>query len=269
MSGRQHSVELDVLQPPLRAAELIPLVVLAFLCGVLGWLVWEPLGVFLGVLPPAVVFGFAYQDSRKSAPPGLPAPDSTTPLALDGRVDLTASLRAANVFSAESSETPSLSEQFRSKWRTNMVEMDDREHDVDALADLLGVSHSRVELVWDERGLVARLDDGEIGRWTSRAAFVADLTAVTTFRRQYPAWWRLSTPDRNRVLGALRLSLQQCPTCDGDVFVEKVRTNGTTYRVTATCRGCDAELFDAEMSGSDSGVSETEPNRGPAQNPSS
>ncbi|WP_396612383.1 hypothetical protein ACH9L7_03645 [Haloferax sp. S1W] len=269
MSGRQDSVGLVALQPPLRAVDLVPLVVLAFLCGVLGWVVWEPLGVFLGILPPAVVFGFAYYDSRRTVPPGLPEPKPTPPLALDGRVDLTTSLRAAGVFTAESSETASLSERFRSEWRTHIVEMGPRDHDVDALADLLGVSASRVELDWDEHGLVARLDGGDIGRWVSRAAFVADLTAVTTFRRQYPAWWRLSTSDRNRVLGALRLSLRACPTCDGRVEVEKVRTDDEKYRVTAACRGCDAELFDATVSGSTHDESATEPSRGTAQNQSS
>ncbi|POG56601.1 hypothetical protein [Haloferax marisrubri] len=247
---------------------MFPLLLLTFVCGTLGWLVWVPYGVFLGVLPPVVVFGVAFVElsSTSSSPPMLPSARPSPPLSLDGRVDLTAALHGAGVFATDADDSLSLSPQFADDWRTRMLETEGRSRDREALAGLLGVDPDRVEMGWNERGLFARLDRGTVGQWASRAAFVADLTAVATFRRYYPEWWRLSTADRNRVLGALRLCLRTCPTCDGAVTVETEQVgsserDGTKRRVSATCRGCDASLFDgvveqsaAEQSGSDEGA---------------
>lgn len=255
MTGQRISLDLETNQPLLGSPIALPLLFLTVVCGTLGWLVWTPYGVVFGVLPPAVVFGFALAELRGTSLPTLPpAPPSS--VSLDGDVDLVSDLNAAGVFTEGDSDSLALSDQFASEWRRRMVEMRGREYDQSALAGLLGVDHTRVEMGWDEQGLFAKLDGGNIGRWMSRAAFVADLTAVMTFRRHYPEWWRLSTADRNRVLGALRLSLRRCPTCDGTVEVdtERVSDEETTKRhVTVTCLACNAELFDAV-------VDETTPN---------
>jgi hypothetical protein len=251
MSGRRISLDLEMYQPPLGSPIVFPLIFLTFTCGTLGWLVWAPYGVVFGILPPALVFGFAATELKTATPPKLPPAKQSSSLALDGRTDLISDLYAAGVLTDGEGGKVALSEQFAGDWRTQMVEMDGRERDQDVLTELLSVDESRVEMGWDEKGLFARLDGEDIGRWTSRAAFVADLTAVKTFRRHYPDWWQLSTPDRNRVLGALRLSLKTCPTCDGAVVVDTERlddgdTNSQQKRhVTATCTACTAELFDA------------------------
>ncbi len=268
MSGHRFLPDSGVRQPRLRSPLVFPLFLLTLVCGTLGWLVWVPYGVFLGVLPPVVVFGFALAElsSPPPSPPRLPSARPSPPLSLDGRVDLAAALHGAGVFSADADGALSLSPQFADEWRARVLDTEGRDHDREALAGLLGVDPDRIELGWDERGLFARLDRGTVGRWASRAAFVADLTAVATFRRYYPEWWRLSTADRNRVLGALRLCLRTCPTCDGAVSVETKRVagaerGGTKRRVSATCRGCDASLFDGvveqsagEQSGSEEGA---------------
>lgn len=244
MSGSRLSPDLALDKPWFQSPIALPLLFLTIVCGTLGWLVWTPYGAILGVLPPAVVFGFTAAELRQSRLPELPP----APLAPHGEVDLVSDLYAAGVFTNDDSDSLALSDRFSSDWRRRMVEMGGREDDERALAELLGVDPARVELDWDEQGLFARLDGGNIGRWTSRAAFVADLTAVMTFRRHYPEWWRLSTADRNRVLGALRLSLRRCPTCDGTVEVDTERVTGTETKkrhVTVTCLACDAELFDA------------------------
>ncbi|WP_416841245.1 hypothetical protein [Haloferax sp. DFSO52] len=244
-------------KPLLGSPIALPLLFLTIVCGTLGWLVWTPYGLVFGVLPPAIVFGFTVVELRKAGVPKLPPASSPTPLALDGQVDLVSNLHEAGVFTEEASDSLRLSNGFARDWRQHMAEMDGREYDQNALADLLGVEHARVEMDWDEDGLFALLDGANIGRWMSRAAFVADVTAVMTFRRHYPAWWKLSTADRNRVLGALRLSLRRCPTCEGAVEVDTERTSDSDTankrHVTVTCVACDAELFDAV-------VDETTPN---------
>ncbi|WEL26014.1 Uncharacterized protein HBNXHx_2942 [Haloferax volcanii] len=266
MSGHRCLPDSGVRQPRLRSPLVFPLLLLTFVCGTLGWLVWVPYGAFLGVLPPVVVFGFAFLElsSASPSPPQLPSARPSPPLSLDGRVDLAAALHGAGVFATDADDNLSLSPQFADDWRARMLEADGRDGDREALAALLGVDSDRIEMGWNERGLFARLDHGTVGRWSSRAAFVADRTAVATFRRYYPEWWRLSTADRNRVLGALRLCLRTCPTCDGAVAVETERlrtSDGTKRHVSAVCRGCDATLFDgvveqsaAEQSGSDEGA---------------
>ncbi|KAB1196045.1 MULTISPECIES: hypothetical protein [Haloferax] len=266
MSGRRLSLGLEIHQPLLGSPIALPLLFLTVVCGTLGWLVWSPYGVAFGVLPPAVVFGFAVLEFRRSRLPKLPAAESSPPLALDGEVDLVSDLHAAGIFTEGTSGDLALSSRFSNDWQRRMAGMDGREHDRNALADLLGVERARVEMGWDERGLFAQLDGGNIGRWTSRAAFVADLTAVMTFRRHYPEWWELSTADRNRVLGALRLSLHRCPTCEGsvDVDTERVSDAGTTKKrhVTVTCLACDAELFDAVVDETTPTVSSTDTEAG-------
>jgi len=249
MSGHRFLPDSGVRQPRLRSPLVFPLLLLTFVCGTLGWLVWVPYGAFLGALPPVVVFGFALVELSSPSPPQLPSARPSPPLSLDGRVDLAAALHGAGVLAPDADGTLSLSPQFAEEWRARVLDTAGRDHDCEALAALLGVDSDRIEMGWDERGLFARLDRGTVGRWASRAAFVADLTAVATFRRYYPGWWRLSTADRNRVLGALRLCLRTCPTCDGAVTVETKRvaapeSDGTKRRVSATCRGCDASLFD-------------------------
>ncbi len=268
MSGHRLLPDSAVRQPRLRSPLVFPLLLLTFVCGTLGWLVWVPYGVFLGVLPPLVVFGFAFVElsSASPSPPMLPSARPSPPLSLDGRVDLAAALHGAGVFATDADDNLSLSPRFAEDWRARMLETDGRDHDREALAALLGVDPDRIEMGWNERGLFARLDRGTVGQWTSRAAFVADLTAVATFRRYYPEWWRLPTADRNRVLGALRLCLRTCPTCDGAVAVESKRvarpdSERTKRRVSATCQGCDSDLFDGVVeqsagvpSGSDEGA---------------
>ncbi|ELZ93007.1 hypothetical protein C440_11926 [Haloferax mucosum ATCC BAA-1512] len=256
MSGRRLFADLTVRQPLLGNPVTVPLLVLTVICGTLGWLVWNPYGVFFGVLPPTVVFSFAFVErSPTTQTPGLPSARPSPPVTLDGRIDLAAALYSAGVFDADAEDQLALSSQFGDDWRDRMVEVDGRDEDTEALAALLDVEPSRVEMGWDEQGLFAELDTGTIGRWSSRAAFVADLTAVRTFRRYYPEWWKLSTADRNRVLGALRLSLRTCPTCDGTVAVEAETVpacGSAQQRVSARCRGCNAELFDGIVDRSES-----------------
>ncbi|WP_191965485.1 MULTISPECIES: hypothetical protein [Haloferax] len=255
-------------QPLLERSISVPLIFLTFVCGTLGWLVWTPYGVVLGVLPPAVVFGFAVVELRGRSLPQLPPPRQpgpSPPLALDGRVDLVSALYTAGIFTEDESNRLALSNEFDSDWRGRMVAMEGRDRDEDVLAKLLGVDDARIEMGWDEHGLFARLDDNDIGRWMSRAAFVADLTAVMVFRRYYPDWWQLTTADRNRVLGALRLSLHTCPTCDGSVGIDTERVDegeDGKKHVMATCRGCNAGIFDAVVDEERAAASNTDTETG-------
>lgn len=147
---------------------------------------------------------------------------------------------------------PRIEHDFESEWRRRIVSMDGREADDAALASLMHVPEDDVEVAWqsEESSLVASVRGERAGNWPSRAAFVADVTAVAEFRSAFPEWWSLSPAMRTRVLSALRLCLDWCPACDGSLTVEKRRArefDGAATVLASTCDACGADLFEAEL----------------------
>lgn len=161
-------------------------------------------------------------------------------------------LRRAGVLVDEGeNRVPSVEPSFERAWRRRILSVGDRSEDEAVLADLLSAPSRAVELGWvaEEGALVATVRGTRAGRWPSRAAFVADVTAVEEFRETYPEWWALSPPMRTRALAALRLCLDWCPTCDGTVRITHVdgHTPDADSVLAATCEGCAAHLFEAEL----------------------
>ncbi|WP_245781331.1 hypothetical protein [Halopelagius inordinatus] len=146
---------------------------------------------------------------------------------------------------------PRVERDFESAWRRRIVSMDGREGDAAALASLMQVSEAEVTVEWEPEAssLVATVRGERAGNWPSRAAFVADVTAVAEFRSAFPEWWSLSPAMRTRVLSALRLCLDWCPVCDGSLSVGKRRRNefDATTVLAARCEACGADLFSAEL----------------------
>ncbi|MFC6824882.1 hypothetical protein [Halopelagius fulvigenes] len=143
-------------------------------------------------------------------------------LADDAGVRNAAAYEAA-VRGHDAAELPRIARDFESEWRRRIVDMDGRDGDAAALASLLRVPEEDVELEWDPEGpaLVASVRGQRAGNWPSRAAFVADVTAVAEFRSAFPKWWSLSPAMRTRVLAALRLCLDWCPACDGSLSIDR------------------------------------------------
>lgn len=147
---------------------------------------------------------------------------------------------------------PRVERDFESAWRRRIVSMDGRDGDAAALASLMQVPEEDVTLEWEaeESSLVATVRGERAGNWPSRAAFVADVTAVAEFRSAFPEWWSLSPSMRTRVLSALRLCLDWCPACDGSLTVGKRPTrefDETRTALASTCEACGADLFEAEL----------------------
>jgi hypothetical protein len=98
--------------------------------------------------------------------------------------------------------------------------------------------------------VVASLDGRRVGRWESRAAFVADLAAARELDDWVPRWRSLPLAVRSELLGALRLFLDRCPACDAAVTLdhEVVRSCCRDYDVVAaSCAGCGARLLEADV----------------------
>lgn len=159
-------------------------------------------------------------------------------------------LREAGLLTENDEGLPRVARDFESAWRSRIVDMDGRDGDAAALASLLDVPDEDVEVEWSpaESSLVATVDGRRAGTWPSRAAFVADVTAVAEFRSAFPKWWSLSPAMRTRVLAALRLCLDWCPACDGSLEIARRPAGGGDSAVLESrCGACDAEVFAAEL----------------------
>lgn len=156
-------------------------------------------------------------------------------------------LDAADAFDEES-DGDILAPAFESDWRSRMVRME-RAADAENLAALYALDPDLLELDWYPDGLVALYDGRYVGRWLSRAAFVADVSATRELRGRISGWREVPADERDRALSALRLCLDRCPVCDADVVLRTETVESDPDRgevLTSTCRGCNARLFETE-----------------------
>lgn len=122
--------------------------------------------------------------------------------------------------------------------------------DLAALSTLTGLDEATLSLDWHGASGVAFADGSVIGRWESRPAFRADVAADRVLAASRDDWAALPLGARSAALGALRLFVDECPACAGDVALEeRVVESCCTSRdvVAARCRGCDARLFEMDL----------------------
>ena len=136
---------------------------------------------------------------------------------------------------------------------------DDARDDLAALAELTGIDRGALSIDWRGGAGFAYADDERIGHWESRPAFRADAAADRVLTATREGWADLPLADRSAVLGALRLFVEECPTCDGEVALEEgvVESCCSSYdAVAGRCAGCDARLFELRLPGSLADASE-------------
>jgi hypothetical protein len=152
---------------------------------------------------------------------------------------------------------------FASAWETRMDAIDaeragledDEIARIDA-AELAALTDLDAELLDIQRygeTVVATLDAERIGRWESRAAFVADVAAARELDDWVPRWRAIPLDARSELLGALRLFLERCPACDAPVELdhEVVRSCCRNYDVIAvSCSDCGSRLLEADFDAS-------------------
>ena len=122
--------------------------------------------------------------------------------------------------------------------------------DVAALATLTGIDADELAIDWYEGVGFAYAGDENIGHWESRAAFRADVAADRVLTATRGDWTTLALADRSAVLGALRLFVEECPSCAGEVGLEErvVESCCSSYdAVAGRCAGCDARLFELRL----------------------
>ena len=146
-----------------------------------------------------------------------------------------------------------LDEDFRATWRERMDEVNDDETTADAVAALLDVEPSTLDLEDHGEGAFMAIRDGiRVGQWESRAALVADVSAADLVAARDDDWEDRPIAVRGELLGGLRLFLEHCPDCGGPVTFgrETVQSCCRSHEVAAvSCDDCGARLFEAQFEG--------------------
>jgi hypothetical protein len=122
--------------------------------------------------------------------------------------------------------------------------------DVAALSRLTGVDEGELSLRWLGEAAFARAGGEHIGHWESRSAYLADVAADRALTANRDDWRSLPLASRSGVLGALRLFVEECPTCEGAVQLEErvVESCCSSYDVVAgRCTACNARLFEMDL----------------------
>ncbi|MDY6774988.1 MAG: hypothetical protein SV253_02745 [Halobacteria archaeon] len=163
-----------------------------------------------------------------------------------------------------------LTPEFRDRWYSRIDEIQHSSgpeiYDLLGIDDLLG-SESETEVEIDDYGdaFVASVDGVRVGKWESRAAYIADVAAAEVLDSTDTdadadadsdaySWDDLGYETRTQVLGGLRIWLDRCPDCGEDVSLgqETVESCCSTVDVVAAeCEGedCGARVFEAEYPG--------------------
>ncbi len=156
-------------------------------------------------------------------------------------------LEAGVVEPCEEVDDLCLDRAFRTAWREAMaMDADDRRS---ALATQLDVDADALRI--DEHGsaFVAFHGGRRVGQWESRAALVADLAAAETLPSWVAGWEELSVGARSQLLGGLRIFLEACPDCGGEVATgrETVESCCRSREVVAAgCDDCGARLLEVD-----------------------
>jgi hypothetical protein len=174
-------------------------------------------------------------------------------------VDVEETLVAAGVLHDEAADLV-LDPRFATAWAERMDDIDaerdglsDAEADrLDAveLAALTDLDPDALDVQRYGDAVVASLDAERIGRWESRAAFVADVAAARELDDWVPRWRSIPLAARSELLGALRLFLERCPTCDAALTLDHdvVRSCCRDRDVIAvSCSGCESRLLEADF----------------------
>lgn len=137
---------------------------------------------------------------------------------------------------------------FREDWHDRMREIRANGTRLEVLADRLGLDPADLSLEVTASGFAANYGQNRIGIWPSEAAFLADLAAPPVLEAHSPLWRALEDDERGTVIAGLRVFLDQCPNCEGELegaeeTVESCCSSHTQASI--TCTECGSELLTA------------------------
>lgn len=141
-----------------------------------------------------------------------------------------------------------LTDDFREEWYAEIRRADEEDASRGILMTLLGVEDADIHFQEYGDAFRAAADQRVIGKWESRAAFLADVGAAETLRTRHPSWNGFDIEEKSQLLNGLRLFIDRCPSCGGtpDFETETVESCCSTHEVAAvSCTDCDARLFES------------------------
>jgi hypothetical protein len=171
---------------------------------------------------------------------------------IDESVDVEAALWNAGVLEEKPHGDLGLTDAFQAEWRRRIAAQREADTGREAMADIVGIDPDEIEFQEFGGGaFVALQGQRRVGRWESRAAFLADAAGGELLPEYYEDWDVASPAARGQLLAGLRLFIEQCPTCEGEVRFgqEIVESCCRSFPVVAvTCGDCDARLFEVDAS---------------------
>jgi hypothetical protein len=142
-----------------------------------------------------------------------------------------------------------LTDSFESAWYDNMESIKADGTEKSDLGAVLDVNEEKLSFEEHDEALVAEFEGGRLGQWESRAALIADLAAAKLLEDRYDEWEALTVTNQSRVLSGLRIFLETCPDCGGDVTMEQETVESccrTMDVVALSCQECDSRILEVE-----------------------
>lgn len=161
-------------------------------------------------------------------------------------VDTVEALATAGVLRRVGPDDIDLTPAFREEWRERIhahSEQPPGKADVRAMFGASEISrHGDQSFVVDGTTSV---------RWRSAAALLADVTAVSLLEARLDGWAAFDVDRQRSVLSSLRLCLERCPSCDGQLDVTEDRADHCCRKprrvIDAVCRDCGTPIADAAV----------------------
>ena len=135
---------------------------------------------------------------------------------------------------------------FRTGWRERIATLEDEDARLEALASRLDLETAEVTLEHSTGGYAARHEGDRIGIWPSESAFLADLAASLTLDGHGSGWQELTADEQGIVLTGLRVFLEACPTCEGEIDGDEQTVESccsTATRASIECTDCGEKLL--------------------------
>lgn len=148
---------------------------------------------------------------------------------------------------------------FRRAWEEAITEIrNDNHRQQKLLADMLqtNIDPSAVSFQEGNRELTATLEQKTVGKWRSRAAFLADVAAAAVIADWDPNWRQQSVQTKGNKLARLRIFLESCPSCGGSTTFQTDEGHACCWsrEVTAVrCVECDAPIIKVDELALDTG----------------
>lgn len=180
-------------------------------------------------------------------------PEKRTPekIGWDGESPEALLLEIGIVIDEPSNEDLILDSEFARAWTGAIREhWDDDQLTKRSLGTFVDADPDLIEFDPRPGSFLAWGDGTHLASWPSQAACVADAAAATAIPDWDPNWERRPLSLRAEILGALRLFLEQCPACEGEVVLSQDVVESCCRSrdvVTATCQSCETRLFELDV----------------------